>query len=64
MKQLDHGKFFSTEEIEEHFKALIGNRNGRTREEMLEILDGTEFDEHAYLYEIYKEIKSALDKLS
>lgn len=38
---------FTTEEIAEHYAALIGDPTGLTREQMLAKLRGTQFDEHA-----------------
>lgn len=47
-KKLGYGAKFSTPELVEHYKALVGNPKGKSREELLSKLKGTQFDEHAY----------------
>jgi len=42
------GESFTTEELEEHYVALVGKPDGLTREQLLAGLRGTAFEEHAY----------------
>lgn len=39
---------FTTEELRDHYHALIGDSKGMTRESLIAALRGTEFDEHAF----------------
>jgi hypothetical protein len=40
---------FTTEELKEHYRALIDEEcNDMTREQLIEALRDTEFEEHAY----------------
>jgi hypothetical protein len=44
------GEGFDTQDLADHYKALVGDPSGKTRDQLLLALVGTEFDEHAYCY--------------
>ena len=44
----EYAKGYDREELALHYEALIGESEGLTREQMIEELEGTEFDEFAY----------------